>query len=593
MKSNLEYSRSAAEITLGKISSWEELNAMTEAEGNEKFSQKTKELWKEFAVSGVLQFDPKEGKQVLRPFTDLDGRSALSLLDSCGVDVSNLKYVKPGEFLAGAINLDTGDKFGAVYDEATDTAFFDHHDPNTKDVTSITEVVYSAMSDLGIIEKTEAMDRLVKFVTDIDNRRLPAVEFLKSGKTILGLQRDLTFETILKYFKDHESATDELSLEEFAQYDLVDAAKKQQGIVDESMAVLDKMEKEGKVVETKYGSVLINQNNELKTGSSAAYVRHDGIINFTPQKSFAVTLKDKDLAEQEIKATLGSKFQGKIIRGKMWLYNDAEALNLNIEEICTALGGSFSKIDEVKTLDSYLEQGSPEVSKENLDLLREVILVFLKNEKISLDDFETMRKTIRSFAHKFFETVYHFGGSQIDKINPQSTQAELSNNNSEVNSAHLNNDKELGKLNRVFAFSSHNKKSDSFLAGRDFVYEFDMKNPEIQSQTRVALYDNAVSTISNRSFYARHVLEFNDYVEYFIDYSSALLLANKYEGDYEAAIEECVNNGIYNFEHLVDLEPFPQWIKKLLDNNIVMPFKPEFQIKGSVDKDYILGSRKM
>lgn len=56
-ESNFEHSRQAARITLEKISSWEELNAITEQEGNKKFNQKTRELWKEFAVSGVLAFD--------------------------------------------------------------------------------------------------------------------------------------------------------------------------------------------------------------------------------------------------------------------------------------------------------------------------------------------------------------------------------------------------------------------------------------------------------------------------------------------------------------------------------------------------------
>ena len=41
-----------------------------------------------------LQFDPKEGKQVLRPFTDLDGKSAVGIFGLAGIDTSNLKYVK-------------------------------------------------------------------------------------------------------------------------------------------------------------------------------------------------------------------------------------------------------------------------------------------------------------------------------------------------------------------------------------------------------------------------------------------------------------------------------------------------------------------
>jgi hypothetical protein len=336
-ENNFEHSRNAAKITLDKVSSWEELNAATIEEGDQKFTEKTKDLWRDFAVSGVLQFDPKEGKQVLRPFTDLDGKSAIGVLDASGVNTNNLKYIKPGEFLEGAINLDTGDKFGVVYEEPTYTAYFDHHAKDTKEVTSTTEVAYKAMVDLGMLEKSEAMDRLVKFVTDIDNRRLPAAEFLKSGKTILGVQRDLDFKKMLEYFKDHESSTDELTPEEFEKYGMREAAERQQKIVDESMETLERMEQEGKVIQTKYGSILINQNNELKTGSSAAYVKHDGIINITPGRSFAVTLKENDFDEKELSERLGEKFQGKIIRGKMWIYNDKEPLVLSLEEIIESL----------------------------------------------------------------------------------------------------------------------------------------------------------------------------------------------------------------------------------------------------------------
>lgn len=63
-------SREAAKITLDKVSSWEELNTATLEEADKKFNEKTKETWKGFAVSGVLQFE-KNGKQVLKPFTDL------------------------------------------------------------------------------------------------------------------------------------------------------------------------------------------------------------------------------------------------------------------------------------------------------------------------------------------------------------------------------------------------------------------------------------------------------------------------------------------------------------------------------------------
>lgn len=263
-------SREAAKITLHNVSSWEELNAATLGEAGAKFKEATKQYWKEFAVSGVLQFDPKERKQVLRPFTDLDGRASLGILKEAGINTSNLIYVKPGTDLKGAINLDTGDKFGVVYEEPTYTAYFDHHAPGTKEVASTAEIIYKTMVDLGMLVKSETMDRVVKFVTDIDNRRLPAEEFLRSGKTILGLQRDLTFETLLAYFQAHESPVEELTPEELGKYGLKEAAEKQQKLVDESMATLRCMEGEGKVIETSYGKVVVNENNELKVGSVAA-----------------------------------------------------------------------------------------------------------------------------------------------------------------------------------------------------------------------------------------------------------------------------------------------------------------------------------
>jgi hypothetical protein len=336
-KSNFEHTRQAARITLDKVSSWEELNAATEEEGNKKFTQKTRELWKEFAVSGVLVFDKEKGGLALRPFTDLDGTCALGILKLAGINIEKLNYVKPGESLKGAINLDTGDQFGVVYDEDSYTAYFDHHKKGVKEVTSTTEILYETMADLGLIKRSKELDRLVDFVTKVDNRQYPPEEFLKSPKTILGLHRGLTFEQLLAYFKDHESPTEELSPEELAKYGLKEASERQQKIVDEAMRKLEEMEKEGKVIDTAYGKVVINVNNELPVGASAAYVKFDGIINFTPGKSFAVTFKEKDIDEKKIREKLGDKFQGKIIRGKMWIYNEKEPLKLALDDIIEAL----------------------------------------------------------------------------------------------------------------------------------------------------------------------------------------------------------------------------------------------------------------
>lgn len=91
--------------------------------------------------------------------------------------------------------------------------------------------------------------------------------------------------------------------------------------------------------------MVINENNELKVGSSAAYVKYDGIINITPGKSFAVTFKEKDIDETAIRKKLGEKFQGKIIRGKMWIYNEDEPLKLTTDDIIKAL--SILKVKKI------------------------------------------------------------------------------------------------------------------------------------------------------------------------------------------------------------------------------------------------------
>ena len=246
-------------------------------------------------------------------------------------------YVKPGDEKVGAINLDTGDKIGVFYDKDTDTAYFDHHEKGNKQVTSTAEIIYKTLVDMNMLEPSISMDKAVEFVTKIDNRKFPSEEFLRSSKTILGLQRSISFDNLVKYFEDHESETEELTPEEFEKYGLGDEARKQEGIINDSMEKLDEMIKDGKTVETKYGKILINENNELPVGSSAAYVKLEGILNLTPGKSFALTLRDGKFNEDELKEKLGEKFQGKIIRDNMWIYNGKDELNLTKEELINAI----------------------------------------------------------------------------------------------------------------------------------------------------------------------------------------------------------------------------------------------------------------
>lgn len=91
-----------------------------------------------------------------------------------------------------------------------------------------------------MLEKSEDLDKLVDFVTKIDNRQYPPEEFMKSAKTILGLQRDLDFNKLLAYFKEHQSPIEELNPEELTKYGLKEASERQQKIIDEAMETLKK-----------------------------------------------------------------------------------------------------------------------------------------------------------------------------------------------------------------------------------------------------------------------------------------------------------------------------------------------------------------
>lgn len=326
----------------------EALEGETIKETNENFEKATRDLCSELTVSGVLQYDKEKGEQVLKPFSDLDGESSISILKLAGIKIDNVNYVRPGEHKEGSINLDTGDRFGVEYDEDTSTLFLDHHAKGNSEKTSTAAIVYKTLDKLGLFkdiyrkdEKLKpALNKLVDFVTKIDNRQYPPEEFLKSAKTVLGLQRSVNFDRLLEYFKDHDSPTEELEADNFENYGLKEAALKQQAVIDESMDTMEKMEKDGKFFNSIFGSILINQNNELKIGASAAYLRHDGIINFTPGKSFAFTLKNNSFDELFLKKSLKEKFQGKIIRGQMWIYNEQEPLKLQLQDLIEATKSS-------------------------------------------------------------------------------------------------------------------------------------------------------------------------------------------------------------------------------------------------------------
>ena len=114
---------------------------------------------KEFAVSGVLQFDKRRANSFATVYRFR--RQVCAEFLKVGIDISNLTYVRPGESIEGAINLDT----------AINSAWFTMNQlippistttpKEQKEVTSTAEIVYKTMVELGKLENPELMDRLV------------------------------------------------------------------------------------------------------------------------------------------------------------------------------------------------------------------------------------------------------------------------------------------------------------------------------------------------------------------------------------------------------------------------------------------------
>jgi len=142
----------------------------------------------------------------------------------------------------------------------------------------------------------------------------------------------------VEYFTHHETPLEELSSEEIDKWGLTQNSRQMQTMVGEAMQTLSRMERDGKVVKTQYGRVVVNENMELKAGAAAAYVRHDGILNLVPGVSFTLYLKEGWFDERVLRFRLGENFQGKIIRRQIWKFDHtAEKLKLTEKDILGAI----------------------------------------------------------------------------------------------------------------------------------------------------------------------------------------------------------------------------------------------------------------
>jgi hypothetical protein len=408
LKEEKEFTRKAADITLLKITDFGELNALTEQEGDEKFKAKTRELWKQFAVHGIMRKDKETGEFILANHTDLDGKIALGLLEKAGINISDLKYLQPGEYEPGRINLDTGGKDGLnIFDDGT--VIIDHHGDESAEDSSATAYVYKTLTSLGLLENEEYLKKMTDFVTGEDNRTLGMAKqyFPYSYKNLYGLSRFVNSKNLEQFFKDGKEPGQALIEKDLKKYGFIteqeieaknlwkikkqaekilgrkvgkmqftgeeyarlninniykqkgggnwvvktDRSAEQKEAIDKSLAAMEQMNQEGYIIDSeKYGKIAINVGKHIPLNDVVSYSDCDVYIIFSPETDsfFIATQKP-----------FGSDFvlsQGKMVRKKMWIKSrgGADKLTVTLKEILDQLtDGKFSSEGKLK---EYLDQ---------------------------------------------------------------------------------------------------------------------------------------------------------------------------------------------------------------------------------------------
>lgn len=382
----IERARAGSEITLALIKNYEDLNARTEQAGDENFLAKTRALWKEFAVHGFLKENKKTGELYTEANTDLDGKTALGILGLAGFNTNNLKYVAPGDYEEGRINIDTGERHGVKVEDKTKTAFFDHHEKNSSLNTSAAKEMYETLVAMGLLKKENHLDKMVNFVNEMDNARYPGIKnyFKNSWKTLDGLERFIKFSNLVKFFKydKNPDPARELNEAELKNYGFIwgkgekDGSGKvkgknysltQENNAKKDLEKLQEMEKNGLIVESeKYGKIAIDiANGDGDKGlrgsgkAAKAYGCDTYVVWNSKKKMFSI------YASRRIEENFS---QGKNIRRNMWIKSpkNGEELSATLNEILEKMtGGKFEAKGKLK---EYLDKEKGQEQKEETEI---------------------------------------------------------------------------------------------------------------------------------------------------------------------------------------------------------------------------------
>jgi len=181
----------------------------------------------------------------------------------------------------------------------------DHHPESLE--PSAASMVFRLLDKLGLLNGQETIKpgekikliKMIKFVDLVDSYGFQALgdpnHFFKSDRTILGLNRFMTFENLWKFFKNTDGDyLRQLSDEELRRYGfiytdnkgkVVNNQEKQRKIIDSSLKKLEELTADGYIIETKFGKIVIDVDSKLAGGATAAqtidagYLKWDSVNN--------------------------------------------------------------------------------------------------------------------------------------------------------------------------------------------------------------------------------------------------------------------------------------------------------------------------
>ena len=360
---------------------YEDLNASTSKERDEKFKQVVRKVWNDFVVHGKAG-RTKEGKIIIYRNTDLDGRGVAGLLHRAGLDTKNIEYVASGQSKKGKTNIDTGNRDGVVVEDNGDTIYLDHHTADSGHGNSATKVAYELLVENGLLERMPEYDKVVDFITKCDNMSFPPEAYgVGSERTLVGLRNDLGFPELVKLFAQGKEPTTPLTDAELKHVaakphirwqdnkkivtpkTLYDKSQSRKQLLDKSEKIIAEMEQDGFIIDSKtYGKIIINLRNTLPLGGDVAKAHGAGAyVAWNPDNnSFFLST---------FGAPLEHKFSDGIpIRDTMWIrpQTDERPMNAKLDEILTTL--TENQFTPTGKLRAYLDESkvAPELMTEKV-----------------------------------------------------------------------------------------------------------------------------------------------------------------------------------------------------------------------------------